>query len=284
MSTNVVLTKCAQASNHIISLFREPRVKCRRIPLPIKKQSDRLLKILKTWKLLKNIYSDDNPIIVKIAEQYRHERTKYRQLVRRLRALDSYSRDLKLMNLPTLTYASIRRSKRKNDAISSLTVGDVMYSGDAVKDGFYESIRQLKMKNTGSTVDTRTETLDLISDYSHIVQLCKTSNQVPLVSEHAAFEILSNMKMDVMDFYSITPSHYINAGIAGYKHFHILLNSLLSDLNNTTLTDVNRAHAVVLFKGHGKDKSSSKSYRTISTCPVVAKGLDLYIRKLCGDD
>ena len=30
----------------------------------------------------------------------------------------------------------------------------------------------------------------------------------------------------------------------------------------------------------GKDKTSDRSYRTISTCPVVAKALDLYIRDL----
>ena len=38
--------------------------------------------------------------------------------------------------------------------------------------------------------------------------------------------------------------------------------------------------AIVLFKGHNKDKTSDRSYRTISTCPVVAKGLDTYVRGL----
>jgi hypothetical protein len=32
--------------------------------------------------------------------------------------------------------------------------------------------------------------------------------------------------------------------------------------------------------GHGKDKTSDRSYRTISTCPLVAKALDIYIRDL----
>ena len=98
-----------------------------------------------------------------------------------------------------------------------------MYSGEAVQDGFYESVKQLKSKTNSSTDDTRVETLDLIDDYSHIIQLCKYSNHVPPISEHTAFEILSSMKQNVMDFYSVTPSHYINAGIAGYRHFHILL-------------------------------------------------------------
>ena len=39
-----------------------------------------------------------------------------------------------------------------------------------------------------------------------------------------------------------------------------------------------------MFKGHKKDKTSDRSYRTISTCPVVAKALDLYIRELFIDE
>ena len=34
------------------------------------------------------------------------------------------------------------------------------------------------------------------------------------------------------------------------------------------------------FKGHGKIKTSDRSYRTISSCPLTAKALDLYIRDL----
>ena len=40
----------------------------------------------------------------------------------------------------------------------------------------------------------------------------------------------------------------------------------------------------MLFKSHNKDKTSDRSYRTISSCPVVAKALDLYIRDLKIDD
>ena len=34
---------------------------------------------------------------------------------------------------------------------------------------------------------------------------------------------------------------------------------------------------MVLYKGHNKDKESDRSYRTISTCPLLAKCLDIYI-------
>ena len=54
----------------------------------------------------------------------------------------------------------------------------------------------------------------------------------------------------------------------------------MSYVNNTTIGEGNTVHACVLFKGHNKDKTSDRSYRTISSCPVVAKALDLYIRDL----
>ena len=38
--------------------------------------------------------------------------------------------------------------------------------------------------------------------------------------------------------------------------------------------------ALLLYKGHTKDRTLDSSYRTISTCPLIAKGLDLYVREL----
>ena len=92
------------------------------------------------------------------------------------------------------------------------------------------------------------------------------------------------MKPDVNDFFGVTPNHYKFAGPAGWKHFHLLLEALLNDVNNTTIQEINIVYACVLFKGHNKDKTSDRSYRTISTCPVAAKALDLYIRDLFIDD
>ena len=77
---------------------------------------------------------------------------------------------------------------------------------------------------------------------------------------------------------SIAPNHYLYAGPAGVKHYHLMLNALLLNVNNTVIDEVNNAYACILYKGHSKDRSSANSYRTITTCPVVAKGLDLYVR------
>ena len=43
---------------------------------------------------------------------------------------------------------------------------------------------------------------------------------------------------------------------------------------------LNTIWACIHYKGHGKDKESDRSYRTISTCPTLAKALDLYVGQL----
>ena len=91
------------------------------------------------------------------------------------------------------------------------------------------------------------------------------------------------MKQSVNDFYSVTPAHFINAGNAGKEHFNFLMNTVINEVNNASIEELNSCYALLLYKGHGKLKTSDKAYRTISTCPVTSKGLDLYIRDLHSD-
>ena len=46
------------------------------------------------------------------------------------------------------------------------------------------------------------------------------------------------------------------------------------------MEELNTAHGLILYKGHKKEKTSDRAYRTISSCPFLAKGLDLYLRDL----
>ena len=50
----------------------------------------------------------------------------------------------------------------------------------------------------------------------------------------------------------------------------------------SSLEELNTIWACILYKGHGKDRESDRSYRTISTCPIIAKALDFYIGELYG--
>ena len=93
-------------------------------------------------------------------------------------------------------------------------------------------------------------------------------------------ELLHRLKPDVNDLYSITPRHYINAGMEGALHFCALLNIIIQNVNLSSLEELNSVWAMILYKGHGKDKESDRSYRTISTCPFLAKALDKYVGSL----
>ena len=81
----------------------------------------------------------------------------------------------------------------------------------------------------------------------------------------------------MLDLYSVSARHYLAAALAGIQHFTSLLNLLISNVNFTSLKELNSAWAVMLHKGHNKPRSSCRSWRCISTCPLVAKALDLYV-------
>ena len=163
--------------------------------------------------------------------------------------------------------------------INKLVVGSKTYLDESVPDGFYDSISSLKSRDYDSL--ERSETfMDFRSDYENILKICEHGSQIPTISEDDSFDLLMKLKPDVNDFFGLTPNHYIYAGPSGWKHFHFLLCLLIDNVNHTDITEINTVYACILFKGHGKDKNSDRSYRTISTCPVICKALDLYIRDL----
>ena len=109
------------------------------------------------------------------------------------------------------------------------------------------------------------------------MELAKSGAAIPAIEQYQSIELLYSVRHEVNDLFSITAAHFINAGAAGLRHFHLLMSSLISNINNANLCELNDIWAMILYKGHGKDKESDRSYRTISTCPLLAKCLDLYI-------
>ena len=59
-----------------------------------------------------------------------------------------------------------------------------------------------------------------------------------------------------------------------------MLNAIISEINNASLPELNSVYAIIIYKGHSKEKTSDRSYRTISVCPLIAKGMDSYVRLL----
>ena len=121
------------------------------------------------------------------------------------------------------------------------------------------------------------------SNYQHILKLCQDKLNIPVISSANASKLLGRLKKNVMDMYGITALHYLHAGEQGLLHFTSLLNAVIADVNNASIEELNRAHGLILYKGHKKDKNSDRAYRTISSCPFLAKALDLYLRDLYQD-
>ena len=81
---------------------------------------------------------------------------------------------------------------------------------------------------------------------------------------------MGKLKPSVTDLYSITPRHFTNAGSADLVNFNLLLNSLIIDVNNCTMDELNSVYAFLLYKGHKTDRTLDTSYLTISTFPQAA--------------
>ena len=180
---------------------------------------------------------------------------------------------------PSKFFKSIRLSKKSSLNVSFITVGQKKYTGEKVADGLYDSISSLKKENKASLYSSPKYTC-WSQEYSFIKQLCKDKKDIPKLSIKYSTAILKRMKPNVRDFWSITPLHYLKAGQEGLLHFNFLMNVIINNINSSTIKELNTVFALLLHKGHGKSRTSDRSYRTISTCPVISKALDMYIHDL----
>ena len=155
-------------------------------------------------------------------------------------------------------------------------MGDRTHTGEAVPDGFYDALTALKVPDP-ATLTSNPSFLTARENYRHILEICKAGPPIPAISPSEAQKLLERLRPDVTDFFSISAHHHLAAGNLGIRHFTHLLNLLITDLNTVTIPEVNSAWAIMPHKGHGKPRSSSRSWRCISTCPLLAKALDLRV-------
>ena len=283
-STNKILNSCAALTNQTIALDQSATVKPVSTPRPVRLSKNALLRQSQHLKKMMSSCPAHPPEkISALKTAYSKARTDHRKLVRMFMARASVKRDQKLFSIlshnPSSLYSSIKRSRiSKNRRICKLKVGSKCYANDAVKDGFFDSISNLKTVDTAA-LESSEHFNDYKDDYHNILELCRHGNPISPISEKDSTILLKQMKPDVSDFYGVTPNHYIHGGHSAWKHFHFLLNKLIANVSNTSVVEVNSVYACILFKAHGKDRNIDKSYRTISTCPVVAKALDIYVRR-----
>ena len=279
-STYSVMQNTAASTNKVIHLGKVRSQKVTKSPVISRLQRD----VLRAQRNFESISVAPNVTQAKVSaakaaltfsrgELARATRAQIRQL--------NFERDSKLAtsNFSTL-FKSIKSSKSSSGSkISSIRVGDQTYQGDSVPDGFFHSMHNLKHPDMGPiTCSPHFQVTD--SDFKNIVKICESGAKIPPISAEMSADILYTVRADVNDFYSITANHFINAGQPGVDHHHFILSSIIDNVNLSAIDELNTAWACILYKGHQKDKESDRSYRTISTCPFMAKCADMYIGRL----
>ena len=269
--TNKMLVKTASLTNSSKMVGKVPQTRPLHVPRIIKQAQRSLSKTC-----AKQALPDPNLL--------RSARGNYQRVDREVRLQQNRDRDIKLSSLvgqnPTTAFKVIRQMRQTSPvSLSILSVNGVFYEGEYIPDGFYKSMSSIKTYNIES-LQTDPIISERLSNYAHISKLCLDKQTLPQISLAQSNLILKRIKPQVHDIYNISASHYINAGREGLLHFNYLLNAVIQDVNSASLEELNLALGIIIYKGHGKDKTSDRSYRTITTCPFLAKALDLYIRDL----
>jgi hypothetical protein len=219
-------------------------------------------------------------------ENLRLAKTALKQAVRANKSKVRNKRDENLsaiLSNPSTAFRSIKAIKASVSAsVQNLKVNGKVYSGENVPDGFFDSLSCLKSPDL-SALHSSKHFQDTLMDYENVLKIAREGLKIPPLSPKHSTEILHSLRADVNDLFSITASHFINAGFEGLEHFHFLLNIAIEDVNLSSLEELNSVWACILYKGHSKDRESDRSYRTISTCPLIAKALDLYVGQLYSD-
>ena len=280
--TNNVLTQAATSTNRYIKLGEPKPIRNRRLPPEIRKAQADVLHALKQKKKVKDSTNPD--LITRTKVNVTEARRKLKLLSRRFQHTQDMKRDSSLFNItssnPSSTFQKIKASKRASTfQVPFLTVGSKTYTGDRVSDGLYDSISNLKVQDK-KALSSSPSFQGFKEDYKNILKICNDKKVLPEISFKRANEILFKLKPHVNDFFSITASHFINAGMEGLRHFHFLLSLVIKDVNIASVDELNVVYALLLHKGHKKTKTSDRSYRTISTCPFLSKALDLYLHEL----
>jgi hypothetical protein len=283
-ATNDALSSAAQATNRFVKLGKATTSRPTNHPQVREAQ----LAALATARSLRRVTSNPQAgpaAILQARESHRKAKATLQSVTRSVAAVCSKARDEKLFSIcsrdPTSIFKSLRALKSSSSSkIKKLTVANKVYEGINVPDGFYDSLKSLKCPDMTS-IHTSSSYQRFGLDYNMIIDICHAGIRIPPVSGIRATEILYKLKADVNDLYSITARHYLNAGMEGTKHFLFLMNHIISDVNLSSLDILNSVWAIILFKGHGKDRESDRSYRFISTCPLLSKALDIYVGGLC---
>ena len=249
--TNHILNEAAKRTNKCIELGKAPKAKKPFIPSEIKQA---LKSKEDALKKLNNIDARTATEKQSATDEYKSAKSVHQKLVRKHNISQEVDTDNDLLALlskqPKEIFKSFRNAKAGQAAkVKTLHVGNKTYTEDNVADGFYDSISELK---TISEI-TATSFERFAEDHRHIVEISKSGAKVPEITLVQAEALLKKIRPGVSDIFSITAAHYLNGGDTTLKHFQFLINTVLKNIELSSIDELNKAHAVILHKGHKKD-------------------------------
>jgi hypothetical protein len=192
-----LLSASVARTNKTISLDGSSKSKRKNFtPRPIRISQNALLKKYKHFQ--KVLKSGDTSKIASIKKDYNKARDLHRKLERRYKAEQSSLRDETLFSIctsnPSPIFKSIKSAKRSTAGkIQKLSVGLKVYHGDSVQDGFYDSISQLKTRDSESLKDD-IKFNEFSADYQNILEVCKNGSPIPPISETDSFKLIQKQE------------------------------------------------------------------------------------------
>ena len=286
--SNFALNRAAELSFKTIKLSRKPKPRNLAVNPEIKVTQVSSLLAARHVRKLRSSPSTPPHVLEAALQECKSATSSLRAAVRSGQNHSARQRDELLHSVlskdPSKLHAAVRRAKTvSTPSVHFLQVGKNCYEGDGVPDGFFEALLKLKVPDTPAQ-DSDPSFMAASNTYLNIIKVAKSGPPIPAISIDEAEALLKRLRQDVLDLFSISARHYSAAGQAGLHHFAAILNLLIANVNLTSAEELNSAWAIMLHKGHGKPRSSCRSWRCISTCPLVAKALDLYVADLHQDD
>ena len=285
--TNYALNRAAEMSFKTIKLSSPPSQRKLSIDPGIKHAQAATLRASQVLRVLQSSPSPSPHDINVALSTNSSSSSALRAAIRSSNSQQARKRDQLLHSVlssdPRKLHTAVRKAKSVGTpAVHTLQVGKHMYTGDSVPDGFYEALHNLKVPEDSPT--SSPGFLSTSENYRHIIHLAKSGPPLPTLSTHEAVALLDRVRPDVLDLYSISARHYHMAGQAGHHHFAALLNLIICNINLSTAAELNSAWSIMLHKGHNKPRSLCRSWRCISTCPLISKVLDMYVSDLHSDN
>ena len=267
-ATNEILKLAAMETNKFIDLSRSVKQKPVSNPALLNSRN----KVLKIHRQLGNLNSSCSLYErQRLQDELCAARSTYRRNLREVKLHNDNLPDSQLSAYasdPSSIFEKIRQSNNiKSGSLPKLQVDEMIFDSQNVCDGFHKSLSMLKSPDM-SSIESSVSFQETFRDFTHIMELVKCAERIPPIQIHESIDILYSVKQEVNDLNSITAGHFIHAGSAGLRHFHLLMSAFINNLNNSNIQELNDIWACVLYKGHRKDKENHRSYRTISTCTL----------------